>query len=292
VDKELEDIATNYLHRTLRSVLFRRTTNLRMKLVPVLLDRVPSFMQDTIRSMITKQARCLEAFEYVVNPHIDCLDEPVELLKNHSLRTIALSYRFSGGLKTFLSLDRNHATGHVVITYPKKYRQAANGRAHHLVKYMEYEMGTPALRWFNIAGLVAADEMTWDAKAGRPVHKSEAELKTILKMEFDWLEGPDLSQVDVVDRTSVNVEDLSVASFDANHQTSGRTAATTADDDSLATAPKSVSAADGPTVARNIVEGAGTSALTAVDVDANELASVADTVNASTNTPTTSPPFP
>ena len=48
VDKELKDIATNYLHRVLRSVAFRRTTNLQMKLVPVLSDHVPSSMQDTI----------------------------------------------------------------------------------------------------------------------------------------------------------------------------------------------------------------------------------------------------
>ena len=290
VDKDLEDIATNYLHRALRSGVFRRTTNLKMKLVPVLSDRVPSVMQDTIRSMITKQARCLEAFEYVVNTHIDCLDEPVALLKNHSLRTLALSYRFSGGLKTFLSLDRNRTTGHVVLTYPKKYRHAANSRAHHLVKYVEYEMGTPALRWFNIAGLVAAGEMIWDAKANRPVHKSESELKAILKMEFDWLDCPDLSQADVVDRPLVNVEDLSVASFDANHQAGGKPADATVDDDSLATAPKSVSAAVDPTTAKDFVEGSGTSALVAVDVDADELASVADTVNASKDTPTTSPP--
>jgi len=62
----------------------------------------------------------------------------VASLKNHSLCTLTLSYWFSGGLKTFLSLDRNHTTGHVVFTYPKKYRHAANSQAHHLVKYMEY----------------------------------------------------------------------------------------------------------------------------------------------------------
>ena len=158
------------------------------------------------------------------------------------------------------------------------------------MKYMEYEMGTPALRWFNIAGLVAADEMVWDAKAGRPVHKSESELKAILKMEFDWLDCPDLSQADVVDRPLVNVEDLSVASFDAHHQAGGKTADATADDDSLATAPKSVSAAVDPTAAKDFVEGSGTSALLAVDVDADDLASVADTVITSKGTPTTSPP--
>jgi len=41
VDKDLEDIATNYLHRALRSVVFRQSTNLRMKLVPVLLIESP-----------------------------------------------------------------------------------------------------------------------------------------------------------------------------------------------------------------------------------------------------------
>jgi len=151
-------------------------------------------------------------------------------------------------------------------------------------------MGTPALHWFNITGLVAADKMAWDAKAGWLVHKSESELKAILKMEFDWLDCPDLSQADVVDCPSVNVEDLSIASFDAHHQAGGKTAEATADDDSLATAQKSVSAAVDPTAAKDFVEGLGTSALVAVDVDADDLASLANTVIASTDTPTTSPP--
>jgi len=149
-------------------------------------------------------------------------------------------------------------------------------------------MGTPALRWFNIAGLVAADEMVWDAKAGRPVHKSESELKAILKMEFDWLDCPDLSQANVVHHPSLNVEDLSVASFDVNHQANGKTA--TADDDSLATAPKSVSAAVDLTTAKDFVEGSGTSTPVAIDINADDLASLADTANASTATPTTSSP--
>jgi len=151
-------------------------------------------------------------------------------------------------------------------------------------------MGTSALHWFNIAGLVAADEMVWDAKAGRPVHKSESELKAILKMEFDWLDCPDLSQANVVDHPSLNVEDLSIASFNANHQASGGTTEAMADDDSLATTQKSVSAAVDPTAAKDFVEGSGTSALVAVDVDADDLASLANTVIASTDTPTTSPP--
>ncbi len=112
-------------------------------------------------------------------------------------------------------------------------------------------------------------------------------------MEFDWLDCPDLSQADVVDHPSLNVEDLSVASFDANHQASGGTTEAMADDDSLATTQKSFSAAVDPTTAKDFVEGLGTLALVAVDVDADDLASLASTAIASIDTPTTSPPpFP
>ena len=61
---------------------------------------------------------------------------------------------------------------------------------------MEYENGTPALRWFNYLGLTAAGKMEWNAAEGWPIPKSEAELKKIATMEFDWLECPDLMQAE------------------------------------------------------------------------------------------------
>ncbi len=70
---------------------------------------------------------------------------------------------------------------------------------HHLVKYMEYENGPPALHWFNYAGLTAATEMEWNKEEECPIPKSESELKKIATMTFDWLACPNLAQADTVD---------------------------------------------------------------------------------------------
>jgi len=176
VAQEHETEATALLHKALRTTRFKKATNLTMKLVPLFSDRLPSEEQDAIRRAITKQALCLAEFEFVSNPHINLIDEASTELHNHSLRTIVLAYRHSGKKKTFLSIDRDHNSGQVVLTYPRKYRKEANGRAHHLVKYMEYENGSPALRWFNYLGLTAASDMVWNAAEERPIPKSEAEL--------------------------------------------------------------------------------------------------------------------
>jgi len=126
---------------------FRRTTNLMMKLVPILSDCLPSLKQDILCHTITKQAQCIAEFKYVSNPHIDLLDNPSVALSNHSLCSIVLAYCHNCK-NTFLSLDQDHSTGQVILTYPQKYWSAANGHVHHLVKYMEYENGTQALCWF------------------------------------------------------------------------------------------------------------------------------------------------
>jgi len=131
-------MAITLLHKALHTKAFRATTNLTMKLVPLFSDRLPSVEQNIIRRTITKQALCLVEFEYVSNPHIDSIDEHCAALKNHSLHSTVLSYQH-GKKKTFLSLDRDHSSGQVILTYPRKYWSEANGHVHHLVKYMEYE---------------------------------------------------------------------------------------------------------------------------------------------------------
>jgi len=153
--------------------------------------------QDIICCTIIKQALCLAEFKYVSNPHINLINEPCEALKNHSLCSIVLSYQHSQK-KTFLSIDRDHSTGQVILTYPRKYQCEANGHAHHLVKYMEYKNGTPALHWFNYLGLAATSKMDWNAAEGCLIPKSEANLNVIATMEFDWLDCPDLVQTDNV----------------------------------------------------------------------------------------------
>jgi len=145
VAKEHKSAAIILLHKALCTKAFQCTTNLVMKCIPLFSNCLPSMEQDIICCTITKQALCLAEFKYVSNPHIDLIDEPCETLKNHSLCSIILSYRHSWK-KTFLSIDRDHSTGQVTLTYPRKYQCEANGCAHHLVKYMEYEIGTPALR--------------------------------------------------------------------------------------------------------------------------------------------------
>jgi len=282
VAQEHEKEAIAFLHKALRTKSFKQTTNLTMKLVPLFSDRLPSEEQDAIRRAITKQALCLAEFEFVSNPHINLIDEASTELHNHSLRTIVLAYRHSGKKKTFLSIDRDHNSGQVVLTYPRKYRKEANGRAHHLVKYMEYENGTPALRWFNYLGLAAASDMVWNAAEDRPISKSEAELKKLAIMEFDWLDCPDLNQAEDTTRPAMGAEDLSVVTFDKDHKPSGTAAA---DDNSLATAQASVNttagSASAPPASGIII---GTSALAPLDLEADDLASMADTIASNTNT--------
>jgi len=134
--------------------------------------------------------------------------------------------------KTFLSLDWD-SFGQVILTYPQKYQSEANGCAHHLVKYMEYKNGTLALHWFNYAGLATAGKMTWNVAESCPIPKSESKLTALATMEFGWLDCPDLTQLDTIDRPSINIEDFSVASFDAGHKPSGKVAD---DNDTLVTA--------------------------------------------------------
>jgi len=74
------------------------------------------------------------------------------------------------------------------LTYPQKYWSEANGCAHHLVKYMEYKNGTPALHWFNYIGLAAVTKMDWNPAEGYPIPKSKTKLNAIATMEFDWLD--------------------------------------------------------------------------------------------------------
>jgi len=192
-------MAVNLIHKALCSTVFRHTTNHMMKLVPVLSDHLPSMEQDILCCTITKQAQCIAEFKYVSNPHIDLLEDPSVVLNNHSLHSIVLAYCHNQK-KTFLSLDQDHSTGQVILTYPWKYQSADNCCAHHLVRYMEYENGTPALHWFNYAGIATVGErMDWNKEEEQPIPKSETELNAIAMMVFDWLACPDLTQADAVD---------------------------------------------------------------------------------------------
>ena len=119
VDKEREAEAIVLLHKALRTTAFKRSTNLTMKLVPLFSDCLPSAEQDAIHCTITKQALCLAKFEFVSNPHINFLDESSVELHNHSLRTIVLAYCHNQK-KTFLSIDRDHTSSQVILTYPRK----------------------------------------------------------------------------------------------------------------------------------------------------------------------------
>jgi len=65
-------------------------------------------------------------------------------------------------------------------------------------------------------------------------------------MEFDWLDCPDLNQVEDITWPAMGAEDLSVVTFDKDHKPSGKAAA---DDDSLATAQASVNTTSGSTSA-------------------------------------------
>ncbi len=142
---------------------------------------------------------------------------------------------------------------------------------------MEYENGTPALCWFNYAGLTAADEMDWNKVEAHPIPKSETELNAVAMIKFDWLDCPDLTQSDMVDWPAIGTEDLSIASFDTGHKPSGKVADY---NDSLATAQVSVAGmVDSnatPPSSSNVIQ--GSSKLVPVNVDANDLASMADTV--------------
>jgi len=159
--------------------------------------------------------------------------------------------------------------------YPQKYQSEAHGHAHHLFKYMEYENVTPALHWFNYAGIAAAGKMDWNEVKNILSQKSETELNAITMMEFDWLDCPDLTQNDALPLTCT--EDLSVTSFDAGHKPSGTVADT---NDSLAMAQASISGTVDSNTAlpstSKVIQ--GSSKLVPVDVDANDLASMAVTV--------------
>jgi len=50
----------------------------------------------------------------------------------------------------------------VIFTYLQKYQGVANSWAHHLMKYMEGENGSPTHCWFSYPGLVPAAEMEWN----------------------------------------------------------------------------------------------------------------------------------
>jgi len=214
-----------------------------MKLVPLYSDHLPSAEQDAICCTITKLALCLAEFEFVSNPHINLIDKPSAKLHNHSLCTIVLAYHHNEK-KTFLSIDHDHNSGQVILTYPRQYCSEANGCAHHLVKYMEYKNGTPALRWFNYLGLAAANDMEWNAAEGQPIPKSEAALMKLATMEFDWLDCPDLNQVEDVTQPAMCAEDLSVVIFDKDHKPSVKPAG---NDNSLATAQASINSTSGST---------------------------------------------
>jgi len=151
----------------------------------------------------------------------------------------------------------------VILTYPQKYWSEANGHAHHLVKYMEYKNGTPALHWFNYAGLAAAGEMDWNEAEAHLIPKFETELNAIATTEFDWLDCP--TQSDTVNWPAIDTEDLSVTSFDAGHKPSGKVVA---DNDSLAMAQASV-AGTVPSSASTTIQ--GSSKLAPINVDAMSL---------------------
>jgi len=90
--KEFEGIAANLLHNALQCTAFWHTTNLMIKLVPILTNCMPSLNQDIIYCTITKQVLCLAKFEYLSNPYIDILDIPSPALKNNSLHSLVLAY--------------------------------------------------------------------------------------------------------------------------------------------------------------------------------------------------------
>jgi len=65
-------------------------------------------------------------------------------------------------------------------------------------------------------------------------------------MELDWLDCPDLNQVEDITCPAMGTEDLSVVTFDKGHKPSGKA---TADNDSLATAQALVNTMSGSTSA-------------------------------------------
>jgi len=88
-------MAADLVHIALCSTAFWCTTNLMMKLVPLYSDHIPLVQQDILDHTITKQAQCLAVFEHVSNAYIKCLDECSDLLSNHLLHPIVLSYRIN-----------------------------------------------------------------------------------------------------------------------------------------------------------------------------------------------------
>jgi len=113
----------------------------------------------------------------------------------------------------------------------------APSQTHHLVNYMEHENSSPALHWFNYAGLAAAAEMEWNKEKECPTPKSKIKLSKLATMEFDWLDCPDLAQADTIDHPQIDTNDLSISSFDIGHLPSGKA---DANNNSLAMAQASV----------------------------------------------------
>jgi len=106
--------------------------------------------------------------------------------------------------------------------------------------------------------------------------KSKTKLNATATMEFGWLDCPDLTQTDAVDWPAIDTDDLSVASFIAGHKPSCEVAD---DNNSLATAQASVAGIVDPNAtppASNAIQ--GSSKLVPVDVNADDLASMVNTV--------------
>jgi len=118
----------------------------------------------------------------------------------------------------------------------------------------------------------------WTGMKLKPIQSpNPTKLNAIATMEFDWLDCPVLTQSDTIDHPIIDTEDLSIASFDAGHKPSGTAVA---DKDSLATAQASVAGMEDSKAAPHSASTAiqGSSKLVPIDVDANDLASMVDTV--------------
>jgi len=115
-----------------------------------------------------------------------------------------------------------------------------------------------------------------------PVPKSKPELTKIATLTFDWLDCSDVAQANTVDCTQIDTEDLSISSFDMGHLSNGKAAV---EDNSLTTAQASVAGTVDtkaePPPATTAVQGAKT--LVPVDVDADDLASMEDSIYTSSS---------
>jgi len=125
--------------------------------------------------------------------------------------------------------------------------------------------------------------MDWNAAEGWLIPKSKAKLTKIATMEFNWLDCPDLNKVEDVTCAAISAEELSVVTFDMGHKPSGKAAA---DDDSLTTAQALVTTMTGSNSAHPPTSAViqGSSKLAPMDIEANDLASMADTVASNVGT--------